>query len=58
MNDKVVRHLVAGLAAFICLLAYAAGYISGGYGWWWTAAAVLIIYGAVYRIIDAGGGHH
>lgn len=57
MNDTVIRHIVSAVAALICLLAYAAGYISGGFGWWWTAAAMLIIYGAVYKIIDAGGHH-
>jgi hypothetical protein len=33
-------------------MAYAAGYVSGGFGWWWTVFAVLIVYGGVYRIID------
>lgn len=60
MNDTIVRHLVAALAAFICFLAYTAGYFSGPHGWWWTVFAVFIIYGMVYKIIDAGGhgGHH
>ena len=57
MNDTVIRHVVSTVATLICLLAYIAGYVSGGYGWWWTVAALLIIYGAVYKIIDAGGHH-
>lgn len=58
MNDTVIRHVVSAVATLICFLAYIAGYVSGGYGWWWTAAALLIVYGIVYKIIDAGGGHH
>lgn len=59
MNDTILRHLVAGIATFITLLAYWAGYISGGHGWWWTAFGCLVIYGGIYKIIDAGGhGHH
>lgn len=59
MNDTIVRHIVAALATLTCLLAYIAGYISGGFGWWWTGVAVLIVYGIMYKIIDAGGhGHH
>ncbi len=54
MNDTIVRHLVAATATIITILAYYAGYISGGYGWWWTVFAALIIYGIVYKIIDAG----
>ncbi|MBI5729091.1 MAG: hypothetical protein HY983_02535 [Candidatus Magasanikbacteria bacterium] len=57
MNDTVIRHVVSAVAALICLLAYVSGYVSGGYGWWWTGAAVIIVYGAVYKIIDAGGHH-
>jgi len=57
MSDNILRHLVAGVATLICILAYFAGYLSGGYGWWWTVAALLVIYGAVYKIIDAGGHH-
>jgi fatty acid desaturase len=59
MNDTTVRHLVAIFATFVALMAYIAGYISGGFGWWWTAFATLIVYGIMYRLIDAGGhgGH-
>lgn len=56
MNDKILRHLVSGIATFICLLAYSAGYISGGYGWWWTGFAMLIVYGIIFKVID--GDHH
>lgn len=52
MSDSFIRHIVALIATLICLMAYFAGYVSGGFGWWWTGFALLIIYGGVYRIID------
>ena len=52
MSDSFIRHVVALIATLITLMAYFAGYVSGGFGWWWTGFAVLIIYGGVYRIID------
>lgn len=58
MSDTILRHLVAGLATFICAMAYIAGYVSGEHGWWWTIVAVLIVYGAIYKAVDAGGGGH
>jgi fatty acid desaturase len=59
MNDSSVRHMVAFIATFVTLMAYVAGYISGGFGWWWTAFATFIVYGIMYSLIDAGGhgGH-
>lgn len=52
MSDIKIRRGVALIATVACLLAYAAGYISAGYGFWWTAVAVFIVYGAVFRMID------
>jgi hypothetical protein len=52
MNDNFIRHLVAFIAAIICVMAYVSGYVSSQYGWWWTGFGVLIVYGGVYRIID------
>ncbi len=52
MTDNFIRHMVAFIAASICLMAYVSGYFSGQYGWWWTAGGILIVYGGVYRIID------
>ena len=58
MNDTIVRHLVAFIVTLVVGLAYYAGYISGGFGWWWTVFSILIVYGIVYKVVDAGGGHH
>lgn len=61
MNDSLLRHIIAAVATLVVLLGFCAGYVSGQYGWWWTGFALVIIYGAVYKIIDAGGhggGHH
>ena len=58
MNDTIVRHLVAFIATLVAGLAYYAGYVSGGFGWWWTVFSILVVYGIVYKVVDAGGGHH
>lgn len=58
MNDTILRHVIAFVATLVCLLAFYGGYVSGGYGWWWTGFGLLVVYGAVYKIVDAGGGHH
>lgn len=52
MGDNIVRHLVALAATIICLLAWYAGYVSGGHGWWWTFPAVLVIYGGVHKLVN------
>lgn len=58
MNDTVLRHIISLVATIIGLLIFFAGYIAGGYGWWWVALGLIVVYGAVYRVVDAGGGHH
>ena len=61
MTDTILRHMVAIFATLICGMAYFAGYFSGKEGWWWTVFAVLVVYGAIYKMVDAGGhggGHH
>jgi fatty acid desaturase len=57
MNDPGLRHVIAIVATLIVLLAFWAGYIAGGHGWWWVAFGMLVVYGAVYKIVDAGGHH-
>lgn len=52
MNDNAIRHMIAALAVIVCLLAYYAGYYSGGRGWWFTVFSLAIVYGGVYKLID------
>lgn len=52
MGDQILRHLVALAITIMCIIAYYAGYISGGRGWWWTILGMLIIYGGVYKMVD------
>jgi len=52
MGEKFIRHLVAVATTLVCILAYYAGYYSGGHGWWWTVFSMAIIYGSVYHIVD------
>lgn len=52
MSDNKLRHLMAGIITFVCVLSYMSGYFSGIYGWWWTVVGLIIIYSIVYKIVD------
>ena len=52
MSDKFIRHLIAFIGTFVCLMAFWAGYQSGQEGWWWAGFAVVGIYMVLYKLID------
>jgi acetyl-CoA carboxylase biotin carboxyl carrier protein len=55
MSDSFIRHIVALIATLICLMAYAAGYVSGGFGWWWTVFAERPLRQAPEEISEENG---
>lgn len=58
MTETIMRHLISFIGTLVVFLAYVAGYVSGGFRWWWTGFALIFIYLAIYKLVDAGGGHH
>jgi hypothetical protein len=52
MDESFVRHAVSFIGTLVALLAFWAGYVSGGNGWWWAGFAVFIIYFAIYQLME------
>lgn len=44
LSEDKLKKLIAGLGTAICLLAFAAGYVSGMLGWWITFPLVFVVY--------------
>lgn len=48
--------MISAIGTLVAILAYAAGYISGGLRWWWTVVVLIVIYVAIYKLVDVS--HH
>jgi len=52
MNESFIRHAISFIGMLVALIAFGAGYISGGHGWWWAGFSVIIIYVVIYILIE------
>ncbi len=53
MNDKTLRHLIAGLVTAAGIVIYLQGYVSGARGWWLTIVTLIGVYLIVYKLVEA-----
>ncbi len=58
MSEDKLKKVIALVGTLMFIFSFAAGYLSGMYGWWWTAILIPVVFLMILNTLGNGGGHH